>query len=561
MIAMRKRWAISLILLGVPASADDYYGTLEPFVANAVYFVLTDRFVDGDPGNNQVEQGGQWHTFDRPLRHDGSSEANIGYLGGDFQGVLDGADDIKEMGFDAIWITPIVDNPDEAFSGGDKVGQALFADHGKTGYHGYWGVNFYQVDEHLESANLSFQQFAQALETKQLKLVLDIVANHGSPAFTMSAPQDRFGEIYDQKGVLVADHQNLHPTTLDRENPLHQFYHHEPDLAQLSNLDETNPAVVDYLVNAYLQWIEQGADAFRVDTIRHMPHSFWKEFSSRIRAKHPDFFMFAESFDYAAEKIAPHTYPENGGVSVLDFPGKQAMEKVFTQPGGDFAELPAYLHLSDGMYHNPYELAIFYDNHDMPRVSASDAQYQDLHNWLFTSRGFPVVYYGSETGFMSGAAEHYGNRNFYGVERVIASRNHPVRLALETVAAARRSSIALQRGLQFNIEFSGDTASFMRVYSYEDVEETVLVVLNKGEIKQAVKVDNYLIPGHWQDMLGTGALETNGGSMATSVDVPAHGVRLFRLQGVPDHPRIMAALGEQMGALQQCCETEKGADG
>ena len=81
--------------------------------------MLTDRFVDGDPGNNQPEQGGaEWHTFDRPLTKDGNEIDNIGYLGGDFRGILDNADYIAEMGFTAVWITPIVENPDEAFTGG-----------------------------------------------------------------------------------------------------------------------------------------------------------------------------------------------------------------------------------------------------------------------------------------------------------------------------------------------------------------------------------------------------------------------------------------------------------
>ena len=102
----------------------DVAGTLEPFASEAVYFLLTDRFVDGDPGNNQPQQGGaKWHTFDRPLTKDGVEIDNIGYLGGDFRGILDNADYIAEMGFTAVWITPIVENPDEAFAGGSPAGR------------------------------------------------------------------------------------------------------------------------------------------------------------------------------------------------------------------------------------------------------------------------------------------------------------------------------------------------------------------------------------------------------------------------------------------------------
>ena len=66
--------------------------------------------------------------------------------------MLDNADYIRDMGFGAVWITPIVDNPDEAFTGGDPVQWGgMLTDRGKTGYHGYWGVNFYKLDEHLPS--------------------------------------------------------------------------------------------------------------------------------------------------------------------------------------------------------------------------------------------------------------------------------------------------------------------------------------------------------------------------------------------------------------------------
>ena len=127
-------------LLGAPGlalAADDFYGTTEPFSKEAVYFVLTDRFVNGDPTNDHRDQGGTtWHTFDRPVpgAPKGRSD-NIGYLGGDFKGVLDNADYIRDMGFGAVWITPIVDQPDEAFSGGSPVkwgGQGPFKNVSKT---------------------------------------------------------------------------------------------------------------------------------------------------------------------------------------------------------------------------------------------------------------------------------------------------------------------------------------------------------------------------------------------------------------------------------------------
>ncbi|MCB1608603.1 MAG: cyclomaltodextrin glucanotransferase, partial [Xanthomonadales bacterium] len=382
------------------SSGPAYYGTAEPFAANAIYFVITDRFVNGDPDNDHREQGaGELHTFDRPLPHpDPDAQApNVGYLGGDFKGLLDHADYIAEMGFGAVWITPIVDNPNEAFSGGDPISWTSFlSDRGKAGYHGYWGVNFYHLDEHLPSADLGFPEFTEGMHAKGLKVVLDIVANHGSPSYTMPEDQPMFGEIYGADGTLLADQQNLPPEQLDPlNNPLHAYFHTDNDLAQLSNLDDTSPAVMDYLVGAYLQWIDQGVDALRIDTIRHMPLPFWKTFTDRVRAEHPGMFMFGEAYDYEAANIAPFTLPENGGVSVLDFPLKGAMAKVFGGEGAGYEELAPVLYLTDGPYHNPYELTTFYDNHDMARIDADDAGFIDAHNFLFTARGIPVIYYGS----------------------------------------------------------------------------------------------------------------------------------------------------------------------
>ena len=278
--------------------AESFHGTLEPFASEAVYFVVTDRFVDGDPANNHVDQGeGDTATFDRPIHLDGQDEANIGYLGGDFKGIVDNAGYIADMGFTALWITPIVDNPDEAFLGSTPPGEGAFTDKGKTGYHGYWGVNFFVVDEHLESADLSFADLTKTLQQDHgIKTVLDIVGNHGSPAFTNPVEQPKFGEIYAADGTLIADHQNLHPNDLDPDNPLHAFFSNEPDLAQLADVDPDNPDVLEYFAAAYSQWISQGAAAFRVDTIRHMPHRFWKAFSDRIRSEHPGFFMFGNRF-------------------------------------------------------------------------------------------------------------------------------------------------------------------------------------------------------------------------------------------------------------------------
>jgi len=361
----------------------------------------------------------------------------------------------------------------------------------------------------------------------------------------MPVDQPKFGEIYSKDGTLVADHQNLEPAQLDYANPLHRYFHREPDITQLSNMNDGNPDVVDYFVSAYLQWIDQGADAFRIDTIKHMPHAYWKQFSDRIRAVHPGFFMFGESFDYDARKIAEHTYPENGGISVLDFPGRARMNQVFGSTGGAYSDLVDYLHLTDGVYQNPYEQMTFYDNHDMPRMDAPIDGFIDAHNWLFTTRGIPVVYYGSEVAFRAGAAEHRGNRDYFGQQRVDAAAAHPIHAALKRIANLRRQSPALQRGLQANLSLERDTAAFLRVFQNDGEAQTALVLLNKGSSAAKVSVDHWLSTGRWVDAFSGESVVLS--KDAFSAEVPAHGVRVLLFNGVNNN----AELEQELARLQK----------
>ncbi len=530
-----------------PPKAGEYVGTTEPLAANAVYFVLTDRFVNGDPSNDHRDQGGNdpaLRTFDRPVPGAPAGRTdNVGYLGGDFKGLLDNAKYIRDLGFGAVWITPVVDNPDEAFTGGDAVKWGgMFTDRGKTGFHGYWGVNFYKLDEHLPSPGLDFRALTAGLKQHGLKTVLDIVSNHGSPAYTMPKDQPGYGEIYDKDGKLLADHRNLHPSKLDpAANPLHRWYNTKPGLAQLSDINENNPEVLEYFVGAYSQWIDQGADAFRIDTIPWMPHSYWHAFTTRIREKHPGFFMFGEAFNYDAATIAAHTLSRNAGVSVLDFPLKERVAEVFGKQGGGFERIAERLYLEDGPYERPYELMTFYDNHDMARMDATDEGFVDANNFLFTTRGIPVIYYGSETGFERGTAEHAGNRNYFGQERIDAAPRHPIHRSLKRIANLRATTPSLQRGLQVNVLMEGDRAAFYRVLQHEGTQQIALVLLNKGAAPAAFEIGEMLQAGRWRGALGAGDVDVAEGDTLRAT-VPAHGVEVYLLDDAVSQPQLRAAL-------------------
>mgnify|MGYP001331898160 CR=1 FL=1 len=159
----------------VSTAAIEVYGTQTPFASEAVYFVMTDRFVDGDPSNNYENQGGEYSTWQRPLIGPNGEKAYVGYMGGDLKGILNNAEYIADMGFTAVWMTPVHDNPDYAFNGDEPITYGgAFKDGGKTGYHGYWATNFYKADEHIVSQDLTVKAYTVII------LIHDIYTTHSS---------------------------------------------------------------------------------------------------------------------------------------------------------------------------------------------------------------------------------------------------------------------------------------------------------------------------------------------------------------------------------------------
>ena len=332
-------------------------------------------------------------------------------------------------------------------------------------------------------------------------------------------------------------------------NPLHRFYHAYDDLAQLSNNDDENPAVLDYFVGAYQQWADQGADAFRIDTISHMSTTFWRQFAERIRARHPGFFMFGEAFDYSPDDIGQYTWARNGGISVLDFPLRQRIAEVFEHAHSDYARVAERLYLRNGPYQNPYELVTFYDNHDMARLNATDDGFIDANNWLFTARGIPAVYYGSEIGFERGRTEHQGNRNYLGQERVDAAPRSRIYQQLKRIAQLREKMPALQRGLMLPVRIEGDQAVFYRVYQKGDVHQIALVLLNKGDKAAQMSVAPYLQAGKWTPALDGNAVKVGEGG-ALKAQVAAHDVQVYVLDAAvrrQDLAEQLALLMEERG--------------
>lgn len=379
-----------------------------------IYFLMIDRFNDGDASNNNQGAG----------EYDPSSEKK--FSGGDLVGVQQKLDYIAGLGATAVWTTPPVAN--QWWDPAQNYG----------GYHGYWARNLQKVDEHFGDL-ASYQALATGLHKRGMYLIQDVVVNHLGNFFTYKGNYDPAQPCKGFElipGALAAGQSLPAPLNLNDCNSAAAqkaaIYHWTPAIAdhnnetqqftyQLSDLDDLNtatPAVRDYLKQSYRYWIDQvGVDAFRVDTVKFVEHDFYNDFfhsQDGILAKaeetgRHDFLSLGEIFEASTafhtegeEKLIAYlgTKEKPELESVLNFPLQATMSQVFAG-GKPTAELGFRLRKMMEMYPDPYRLGNFIENHDMARLLAQASQ-DDLKQSLFTLLtlpGIPVIYQGTEQAF------------------------------------------------------------------------------------------------------------------------------------------------------------------
>ncbi len=471
------------------------------FRDDTIYFVMTDRYVDGDPGNDDI-YGDEYRPGN--LKY---------YQGGDFKGLIDNLDHIKDMGFTAIWITPPVMQPPGRYVNSSGSYDA-------AGYHGYWAWDFSRIDPHLESKGATYQDLINAVHAKGMKLIQDIVCNHGHGADV--GPGVKW---YARRGQVSGLGQ-----TYDYFNDTHNWFHHSgPAIADLLDFNDDNPAVQAWFDKIYEKYQDMGVDAFRIDTVAWMKPEFWKDFTAAMHAHKKDFFMFGEvwtngDFNWLASytKLGGGD-PMNSGMSVLDMPGSSMgtwgqLEQVFK--GGDYRRA-ADLLKNDDKYQDATYLVTFLDNHDKPRFNgpgwdgsaATTEQYFDALNFYFTARGIPCVYYGTEEEMAGG--NDPDNRRMLGLDGIKRSESDPVYAHLKKLNAVRAASEALRRGKQTTLYASQDQLAFRRDYG----GLTAYVFLNKAGGRASVPSSG--VPdGAYTDLYSGGSVTVGGGS---PVSVPPHG--------------------------------------
>ena len=418
-----------------------------PGAGQTIYFLLTDRFANGNPANDTggMAGGAEVSGFDpKRISH---------YHGGDFAGLTAHLDYLKQLGITAVWVTPPFKN---------KAMQM-----GTAGYHGYWVLDFLHIDPHL-GTDADFLEFVNQAHTRGLRVFMDIIVNHTADVIQLSGDfsyhdrktypyRDTKGGAFDERTVaynglndpaafpaLAAEKSFPYIPTVPAEeahakNPdwLNDvtLYHNRGnstfagesatlgDFVGLDDVFTEHPRVVQGFIEVFSHWLHTtGVDGFRIDTAKHVNAEFWQAFIPAMRAEarqlgHPEFIEFGEIYSEAGDPAYLSEF-STGGIPLdctLDFGFFAAARKFVSQQGTaaalvDFFARDDYYTDHDS---NVHSTVTFLGNHDAGRFAyflrqenpgASPAQIAELvklgHGLLLLSRGQPVIYYGDEQGMI-----------------------------------------------------------------------------------------------------------------------------------------------------------------
>ena len=479
--------AVALPALLLSASAQS--GGNAFWQRQSIYQIITDRFYDGDPSNDNADG-----NYD-PAGHRGTS-----VHGGDFKGIGQKLDYIKSLGATAIWISPVVLNA-------------------RGEFHGYAGLDFYKVDPHWGTM-ADLQHLVQAAHARGLLVIDDIVVNHGGNLVDSADPgYPHFKYPPDGYPLRFRNSANQYPppfdlnatnsslTNLFHNNGFIQDYHDpvQVELGELSGLDDFRtemPYVRTQMEKIYEFWIEQvGFDAFRIDTAKHVEMGFWQAWCPAIRAfaaahDRPSFFMFGEVLDHSDAKCGSYTGTMGGGPfkldSVLDYPLYFKINPVFAGATGSprpIAEHYRAVAANDDPAAQPQRVT-FLDNHDQPRFlsipGANAGRLKVALVFLYTAQGIPSLYYGTEQAFNGGKDPFDREDMFAGQFEWGPSRGdnfnmtHPLFQHVARLNNFRRLYPALQTGIQSNL-WSDASGPGVLAFSRRLGAQEVFVVLNTAE--------------------------------------------------------------------------------
>lgn len=374
---------------------------------DVIYFLMPDRFADGDASNNDPAKSKG--LYDRAKgRH---------YHGGDLQGVIDKLPYLKSLGVTAIWTTPVYDNNDRLDYKEVYDGQPT------TGYHGYGATDMYAVDEHLgDMAKL--RELIDKAHQNGIKIIQDQVANHTGPyhIWANDAPTPTWWNGTAENHIS----NNWQKWTAMNPRATYQTQRRNIDgwfIDILPDFNQNDLEVEKYLIQNSLWWLEMnGFDAIRMDTLPHVPRTFWEKWGSAIKREYPNVNILGELFDGDPALISYFQTGRRGhdGVdtqidTLYDFGLFYPIRNAFAQ-GKPIREV-SQMFSKDWLYPNAEVLTTFLGVHDMPRfMNEPGATVEGLkmaQTLIMTSRGTPLLYYGDEIA-MRGGGDPDNRRDFPG---------------------------------------------------------------------------------------------------------------------------------------------------
>jgi alpha-amylase len=459
-----------------------------PWTDEILYFVLVDRFANGDPSNDVA--------VDRTARG--------AFHGGDLAGLTAHLDEIASLGVTAIWVNPLVDNIDGFVTG------AGFPD---WAYHGYWADDLTRLDPRFGTEE-ELRAFVEACHARGIRVLLDVVYNHpGYDARYVRDPLFRGWTRNNTEGTCGDD---------DLTSCLAGLPDFRTELAH----------VADHLLDAQIGWaIRSGVDGFRLDTLKHVDHPFWQQHRARTRAEvREDFFLLGEWFGGGPESLDPYFAADEMDAG-FDF-GFQGSTIGWLMGRGRTVAFDRYLS-SRHRVRPGHHLAHFLSSHDVPgalHVLGGDREAFRLAALLqLTTFGIPVVTYGEEVARAIGdwpdnrSVMPWGDRGILpgaGIPRDEGMRAHYQRLT-----AIRRAHPALSRGTHEPISSEADLLVFLRRDAPS--ADAVAVAVNRGTSPARARIP---LPQEWRgreiaDLLGGAAVALPG--EAAEVEVPARGAAIL----------------------------------
>ena len=290
-----------------------------------IYSLMIDRFKDGDSDNNN------------PVIHDSlSPKAN--YMGGDLEGVMEKLTEgyFEDLGINVIWISPVYDNPNEAF-------KEFPAPHRYySGYHGYWPISSYTVDEHFGTLD-DVKNIVKKAHSKGIKVLLDFVSNH------THTDHPYFKEHRDWYGQLELPDGRLNLRFWDEYRLTTWF---EPYLASFDYLGSEE--ALEEMTDVAVWWLlETGADGYRHDAVKHVPNKFWRRLNEKIKQqveskRELPVYQIGETFG-SYELIS--SYVNNGQLHAqFNFNLYDVALPTFIRKGSSFMTLDKEVHKTFSVY-------------------------------------------------------------------------------------------------------------------------------------------------------------------------------------------------------------------